>query len=143
MIISRDIPNMRTLVAGVTMVLHTLTEAEWLVGRVREGQYELPALNGWMTPYRARTRCDRDQTCGGFTYKGFITSDQTQKFKIFFFHLVLNYEDDLENWNWVTYKAEREFLVFANKTDPAATFLSGGKQLPLETAKVGESSRND
>ena len=122
------------------LVLPALSRAQFMVGRLREGQYEYPRLNGWMTPQRARSRCEKDLTCGGFTYKGFITNDQTQKFKIFFFHLVLNYEDDLENWNWVTYKAKREFLVFANKTDPAAEFLSGGKELPVERAKVSAGS---
>ena len=91
-----------------------------------------------MTPHRAKARCERDLTCGGFTYKGFITNDQTQKFKIFFFHLILNYEEDLEVWNWVTYKAEREFLLFVNKTDRRAEYLTGGKLLSLESAKVSQ-----
>ena len=118
------------------LMLVTVCRAQFLVGRLREGQYEHPALNGWMTPHRARTRCERDKTCGGFTYKGFITNDHTQKFKIFFFHLVLNYEDGPEVWNWVTYKAERDHIVFVNKTDPGAELLLAGKQLPVEAAKV-------
>ena len=75
--------------------------------------------------------CSPDQTCGGFTYKGFTTNDHTQKFKTFFFHLLLNYEDGPEVWNWVTYKAERDHIVFLNKTDPGAHLLLAGKQLPL------------
>ena len=43
--------------------------AELLVGRLREGQYEYPRLNGWLSPGRAAARCERDPQCGGFTYK--------------------------------------------------------------------------
>ena len=76
------------------------------VGRVREGQYELPQLNGWLSPDRAAARCARHPRCGGFTYKGFITEDPTQQFNIFFFQLLLNYESSAESWNWVTYKVQ-------------------------------------
>ena len=127
------------MIPAVVLTLTVLvggSQTQFLVGRLREGQYELPGLNGWMTPHRARARCERDQTCGGFTYKGFITNDHTQKFKIFFFHLVLNYEDGPEVWNWVTYKAERDHIVFLNRTDPGAELLLAGKQLPVEAAKV-------
>ena len=122
----------------LSLLLPVVCPGQFLVGRLREGQYEHlnTALNGWMTPHRARARCERDQTCGGFTYKGFITNDHTQKFKIFFFHLLLNYEDGPEVWNWVTYKAERDHIVFLNKTDPGAELLLAGKQLPVEAAKV-------
>ena len=57
-----------------------------------------------------RRRCERSDQCGGFTYKGFITSDPAQKFRIFFFHFVLNFEDGVDSWNWVTYKSEKEYL---------------------------------
>ena len=135
MIASQCEPSMIPVIL-ISFLLLTVSQAEFLVGRLREGQYEHPALNGWLTPHRARARCERDRTCGGFTYKGFITNDHSQKFKIFFFHLVLNYEDGPEDWNWVTYKAERDHIVFLNKTDPRAELLLAGKQLPLEAAKV-------
>ena len=36
----------------------------------------------------------------------------------------------------MTYKAERDHIVFLNKTDPGAELLLAGKQLPVEAAKV-------
>ena len=106
----------------------TICFSEFRIGRLREGQHEFASLNGWMTPDRARNemkysknqehnenplsrrRCERSDQCGGFTYKGFITSDPAQKFRIFFFHFVLNFEDGVDSWNWVTYKSEKEYL---------------------------------
>ena len=76
------------------------SSGSYLVGRLREGQFEYSRLNGWMTPGRARNRCDRDPACGGFTYKGFM-GDNDRKFDIYFFHLVLNYEGQKESWSWV------------------------------------------
>ena len=109
---------------------------EFHIGRLREGQFEYPRLNGWMTPYRAKRRCDRDQQCGGFTYKGFITLDSSQEFNIFFFHLLLNFEDGAESWHWVTYKAEKEFIEFENLADPESSFLIQSKPLVSTTARI-------
>ena len=39
------------------------------VGRISEGQFEYSELNGWMTPRRARSLCEENSQCGGFTYK--------------------------------------------------------------------------
>ena len=39
------------------------------VGRIPEGQYEYPDLNGWMTTKEAIDLCENDAKCGGFTYK--------------------------------------------------------------------------
>ena len=41
----------------------------FFVGRVSEGQFEYPDLNGWMTPRKAIQDCEEDKKCGGFTYK--------------------------------------------------------------------------
>ena len=50
---------------------------EFLVGRLSEGQFEYPHLNGWMTPRQAKQLCDEDQQCGGFTYKAMKISLDT------------------------------------------------------------------
>ena len=108
----------------ISLILLPFSSSDFLVGRLREGQFEYPKLNGWMTPARASQICDRDPKCGGFTYKGFITSDSSQEFNVFFFHLVLNFENGLESWNWVTYKAEKEFILFEKMTDPLSEAIS-------------------
>ena len=113
-------------------------KAEFQIGRLREGQYEYPKLNRWMTPSRAKKRCDKDEKCGGFTYKGFITNDQNQKFNIFFFHLILNFEDSVEVWNWVTYKSEKEYIKFENKTDPEAQYYGSSQLLNVAKAQVNK-----
>ena len=112
--------------------------AEFQIGRLREGQYEYPKLNGWMTPGRAKKRCDKDEKCGGFTYKGFITDEQNQKFNTFFFHLILNFEDSVEVWNWVTYKSEKEYIKFENKTDPEAQYYGSSQLLNVAKAQVNK-----
>ena len=75
-----------------------------------------------MQPSRARTICDEDPICGGFTYKGFIS--ETQHFNVFFFHLVLNFENDRDAWNWVTYKAEKDYITFSGLAEPGAALSS-------------------
>ena len=111
---------------------------EFKIGRLREGQYEYPKLNGWMTPSRAKKRCDKDEKCGGFTYKGFITDEQNQKFNTFFFHLILNFEDSVEVWNWVTYKSEKEYIKFENKTDPEVQYYGSSQLLNVAKAQVNK-----
>ena len=120
----------------IVNLLLVSTFSEFKVGRLKEGQFEFPKLNGWMTPNRAKTRCERDPQCGGFTYKGFISSDNTQEFNIFFFHLLLNFEDGAESWNWVTYKAERDFVRFENLHDPTALSQASSKALQISSAKT-------
>ena len=87
----------------------------------------------------SRRRCERSDQCGGFTYKGFITDDPAQKFRIFFFHFVLNFEDGVDSWNWVTYKSEKEYLRFENKHDPGAEKYGSGKLLHESQAQVEKS----
>ena len=53
----------------VVTVLARVVLGEFLVGRVSEGQFEYPELNGWMSPRTAVENCENDTKCGGFTYK--------------------------------------------------------------------------
>ena len=107
--------------------------SKFLIGRLREGQFEHSLLNGWMDPGEARRLCEGDQRCGGFTYKGFIS--EFHQFDIFFFHLVLNYEDDQESWNWVTYKAERDYISFPGLMPPSPVLLERYQGLSLSSAR--------
>ena len=43
----------------------------------------------------------------GFTYKGFIS--EHEEFDIFFFHLLINFEETRNAWNWVTYQVGVRF----------------------------------
>ena len=104
-------------------ILRTVV-TEFIVGRVLEGQFEYPALNGWMTPGRAKEICDQDPACGGFTYKvcsrklnnlnssfqGSVLLDR--EFDIFFFHLIINVQKDEKSWKWIYYLPDRVFSRF-------------------------------
>ena len=48
----------------------------------------------------------------------------------------MNYDDSSLAWNWVTYKAERDYITFTNTTDPAAELLAAGKLLTETQAQV-------
>ena len=50
-------------------LLFNLVAGGFHIGRLSEGQFEYPALNGWMTADSAKQLCDNDSVCGGFTYK--------------------------------------------------------------------------
>ena len=49
----------------------------------------------------------------------------------------MNYDDSSLAWNWVTYKAERDYITFTNTTDPAAELLGAGKLLTESQAQAG------
>ena len=83
--------------------------SSFLIGRLREGQWEYTRLNGWLTPDRAKLRCDRDTRCGGFTYQGVLGSTMTEE--VFFFHLATNFEGGPEAWSWVTYMPDLRRMV--------------------------------
>ena len=44
------------------------------IGRIVEGQFEYPELNGWMTPLEAIHICENDEKCAAFTYKVCLTN---------------------------------------------------------------------
>ena len=50
-------------------LLFKLICGSFYTGRLSEGQFEYPELNGWMTTESAKKLCDDDNMCGGFTYK--------------------------------------------------------------------------
>ena len=50
-------------------LLFKLISGGFYIGRLSEGQFEYPALNGWMTTASAKKLCDDDNMCGGFTFK--------------------------------------------------------------------------
>jgi len=103
------------------LILHSC-HAGFMVGRLREGQFEYSKANGWMSPATARFICEKDERCGGFTYKGFIS--EHEEFDIFFFHLLINFEETRDAWNWVTYQAEREYITFSDMIIPGGPTLT-------------------
>eukprot|EP00092_Neocalanus_flemingeri_P032574 GFUD01035430.1.p1 GENE.GFUD01035430.1~~GFUD01035430.1.p1 ORF type:complete len:611 (-),score=162.78 GFUD01035430.1:61-1893(-) len=80
------------------------------VGRISEGQFEYSDLNGWMTPRKAKELCEKDAKCGGFTYKGSKILDRD--YEIYFFHIVINVEKDLNSFKWIYYQANKSFTIF-------------------------------
>ena len=94
---------------------------------------------------QAKLLCDEDSKCGGFTYKG-NRNLLNKDYNIFFFHLLINVEKDLNSLKWTIYKADREFLtfpgVFKRKASPKKwSGVSKKKQARPETRcrKLGSS----
>lgn len=108
--------------------------AGFMVGRLREGQFEYSKANGWMSPATARYLCEKDQRCGGFTYKGFIS--EHDEFDIFFFHLIINFEDTRDAWNWVTYQADRDYITFSDMIIPGGPTLTQYEGLAPTSART-------
>ena len=80
--------------------------------------------------------CDEDLQCGGFTYKGSLLMGKP--YQIYFFHLLINIETDLDSVKWTMYKANRTFItfpgVFQKKGAPKKwTIVSKNKQYDPET----------
>ena len=67
----------------------------------------------WLSPSSAASLCEQDPQCGGFTYKGTLlpaTLLPDRKFQIFFFHLLINLENDLDSWKWNFYRSNKTFI---------------------------------
>ena len=45
-------------------------KANFYAGRIKPGKFEYPLLNGWMLTEEAKSKCENDLACGGFTFKG-------------------------------------------------------------------------
>ena len=62
-------------------------QCKFYAGRIKPGKFEYPKLNGWMLVDEAKEKCESDEACGGFTFKGsFKTKDLPME--VYFFHIV-------------------------------------------------------
>ena len=55
--------------------------------RIKPGKFEYPELNGWMLVDEAKTKCENDIACGGFTFKGSFKTKHVPM-EVYFFHVV-------------------------------------------------------
>jgi len=66
-----------------------------------------------LTPKKARTLCEADLQCAGFTYKG--AKDLGQKFHMNFFHYIpesaVASAKSSGDWTWTSYKVSRPFVI--------------------------------
>ena len=87
---------------------------EFYAGRIKPGKFEYPELNGWMLVEEAKTKCENDLACGGFTFKGSYKT-LNRLMEIYFFHIIP--DDKVDNYfYWSTYKANRNFVKLSNMT---------------------------
>ena len=59
----------------------------WYVGRTPPSSFEYSKINGFYPPKQAKTICERDLQCGGFTFKG----SKSIKYivpEVYFFHFI-------------------------------------------------------
>ena len=54
--------------------------------------------------------CEKDEMCGGFTFRGSKLLDR--QYNIYFFHLLINIESDRDSLKWMFYKSSKAFLRF-------------------------------
>ena len=81
------------------------------------GNFEYHEINGFYKPSEALKRCERDQACGGLTFKGTPLKFGTlgkMKYEVYFFHYVP--EDVFEKnktqyFHWTSYVADRKKRV--------------------------------
>ena len=82
-----------------------LAPKNWHVGRVSPSHFEYPDINGYFTPLNAKSICEDDLQCGGFTFKG--TKEHLDEREVYFFHFVREDEHSLSEYmeypHWTTY----------------------------------------
>ena len=88
----------------------------FFAGRIPPGQFEYANLNGWMFVEDARLKCDNDNACGGFTFKGSFNTKHLLM-EIYFFHIVQLEPCERKEEQflyWSTYKANKSYIVIQN-----------------------------
>ena len=88
---------------------------EFYAGRIKPGKFEYPELNGWMLVEEAKTKCENDLACGGFTFKGSYKT-LNHLMEIYFFHIIIPGNKVDNYFYWSTYKANRNFVKLSNMT---------------------------
>ena len=87
----------------------------WYVGRTPPSSFEYSRINGFYSPKRAQIICERDQQCGGFTFKGpRIIRDYIPE--IYFFHFINTsstyLSTDIRHPHWTSYVvASRDYII--------------------------------
>ena len=75
----------------------------------------------------AKTLCDEDEMCGGFTFRGSRMMDR--EYNIYFFHILINIESERDSLKWILYKSEKQFLkfpgIFTDTGSPSHWKISG------------------
>ena len=99
----------------------------WFVGRVPPSMFEYPNLNGFYSPKDAKSLCERDLQCGGFTYKG-ARNEASFVPEIYFFHYInesANYlTTEVKYSHWTTYVVgSRDYVAICGKYN-----FEGGRQ---------------
>ena len=91
---------------------------KWHIGRVPPGRFEYDGINGFFTPQRAKSICESDIQCGGFTFKG-SKNITNKKSEVYFFHFVSDQIVSLNEYikypHWTTYISLRDYVVIAGQ----------------------------
>ena len=67
--------------------MSTAKVKQWFIGRTPPSVFEYPRINGFYSPKRAKSICQEDIQCGGFTFKGSKKMMHTSR-EIYFFHFI-------------------------------------------------------
>ena len=95
------------------------TRRKWYVGRVPPSSFEYPKLNGFYFPKQAKSICEKDLQCGGFTFKGTKTSTYNVP-EISFFHFInesASYlSTEIHYPHWTTYVVgSRDYVIISGE----------------------------
>ena len=84
--------------------------SEFYAGRTKPGKFEYSELNGRMLVEEAKTKCENDLACGGFTFKGaYKTANYVME--MYFFHVISDVHKDFNKYlYWSTYSVNRKYV---------------------------------
>ena len=92
------------------LALFAPSNGNFFAGRTPPGKFEYPDLNGLLTPDEAKAKCDSDEACGGFTFKGSF-ANHNHPVLVYFFHVILvNCVDIQTHSYWSTYQVDRNYV---------------------------------
>ena len=90
----------------------------WYIGRAPPGRFEYDKINGFFTPQKAKSTCESDIQCGGFTFKG-SKNITNHKREVYFFHFVSEQVSSLKEYikypHWTTYISRRDYIVISGQ----------------------------
>ena len=93
----------------ISLFLVSDISSEFYAGRIKPGKFEYPKLNGWMFVEDAKTKCENDLACGGFTFKGSYKTLMLPM-EMYFFHIVPEKTGTIDYFYWSTYEVDRKFV---------------------------------
>ena len=111
----------------------------WYVGRTPPSSFEYSRINGFYTPKEAKSICERDIQCGGFTFKGSKRIKYVVP-EVYFFHFINKSSDylttEINYPHWTSYIVGSREHILVSGSYATYTFASWRRMNRYESFRL-------